>query len=197
VPCAYASWSGPRSPSETTSYWRYINSCILLRHQQPVAKTRYSSIMYFKTLVSATVFAAAAVGVQGERHVVSFVNNCGFGSPRLIQGSTVLSSGGPYARNSPLVGAIAYLQTGGCGFDGVGCTVVETTLRNHLSSTDISLIPPLKFSVATGFRYSNGCDGQGAACYSAGCQKAYRKPEDHFAQVNCEAKDVNLVITFC
>jgi hypothetical protein len=76
----------------------------------------------------------------------------------------VLSTGGPFTATRPLRGAIAYLQTGkrlrrslfyldhnlstgSCGFNGEGCTLVETTLLNATtdgsgSSTDISLIPP-------------------------------------------------------
>lgn len=36
----------------------------------------------------------------------------------------------------------SYLQTGNCGDDGEGCTLVEATLINGASSADISLIPP-------------------------------------------------------
>lgn len=40
-----------------------------------------------------------------------------------------------------------FLQKGNCGFNGEGCTLVETTLQNPTtagsgSSTDLSLIPP-------------------------------------------------------
>ena len=45
---------------------------------------------------------------------------------------------------------------GSCGDNGEGCTLIETTLVNPTSpgsgsSTDISLIPPLAFSVTSGF----------------------------------------------
>jgi rRNA maturation protein Nop10 len=81
----------------------------------------------------------------------------------------VLSTGGAYTRNGPLTAAIAYLQTGACGFNGENCSLLETTLVNPTcsgcgSSTDVSLISPHKFSVTTGFGYYNGCDGVGNDC---------------------------------
>ena len=47
-------------------------------------------------------------------------------------------------------------QSGSCGLNGEGCTLIETTLKNPTSpgagsSTDISLIPPHTFSVTSGF----------------------------------------------
>ncbi|KAJ3831460.1 glycopeptide [Lentinula raphanica] len=124
------------------------------------------------------------VGVQAETHTVVFVNRCGRGTPRLKRNGVTLSTGGPYTSN-------------GCGADGEGCTMVETTLVNPTtpgsgSSTDITLIPPHEFSVTTGFGYYNGCDGTNPSC-----PLAFRKPSDTFAQVACQADNVNLAITFC
>ncbi|KAF8058640.1 glycopeptide [Lyophyllum atratum] len=156
--------------------------------------------MMFKAFF-ATILAVA-VSVQAERHVVHFDNRCGFGTPRLIQGPNVLSTGGDYVSNGPLNGAIAYLQTGNCGFNGDRCTLIETTLKNPTtagggSSTDISLIAPHSFSVTSGFGYYNGCDGAGADCNNANCPTAFHQPSDTYVQVACQANDVNLVITFC
>ncbi|PPQ96999.1 hypothetical protein CVT26_006408 [Gymnopilus dilepis] len=149
-------------------------------------------------------FALAALTLlaRAETHTVHFTNNCGFGTPTLIQGPNVLSTGGDFTINGPLLGAIAYLQTGGCGFNGEGCTLVETTLKNPTtagggSSTDISLIPPHSFSVTSGFGYFNGCDGVGNDCANPSTCLAFRKPSDTFAQIACQANDVNLAITFC
>ncbi|KAF4621180.1 hypothetical protein D9613_001131 [Agrocybe pediades] len=134
--------------------------------------------------------------------VFLFFYRCGRGTPRLIQGPNVLSTGGDYVSNGPLRGAIAYLQTGSCGFNGEGCTLIETTLVNPTSpgsgsSTDISLISPLKFSVTSGFGYYNGCDGAGANCEGPSCSTAFKKPSDTHVQVACQKNDVNLAITFC
>ncbi|GAW09208.1 glycopeptide protein [Lentinula edodes] len=69
--------------------------------------------------------------------------------------SVVFGTGGAYTSNGPLEAAIAYLDVG-CGANGEGCTMVETTLVNPTSpgsgsSTDITLISPHTFSVTTGF----------------------------------------------
>ncbi|KAF8190810.1 glycopeptide [Pholiota molesta] len=146
--------------------------------------------------------AAIAVGVNAESHTVHFTNNCGFGTPTLIQGGTVLSTGGDFTSNGPLTAAIAYLQTGGCGFNGEGCTLIETTLVNPTSpgsgsSTDISLIPPHSFSVTSGFGYFNGCDTAGADCTNANCPTAFHVSTDTGVQVACQTNNVNLAITFC
>ncbi|KAF8601271.1 glycopeptide [Ceratobasidium sp. AG-I] len=150
------------------------------------------------------VILAAVLGIQAETHTVIFDNRCGFGTPTLIQGSNVLSTGSPYTTGGPLNSAIAYLQTGSCGFNGEGCTLLETTLHNPTgsgdgSSTDVSLIPPHAFSVTTGFGYYNGCDGVGADCTSASCcpTNAFCKDNDYAAQRQCQSNDVNLAITFC
>ncbi|KAH9474351.1 hypothetical protein JR316_0012809 [Psilocybe cubensis] len=154
----------------------------------------------FKTL--SVVLAVFAASVQAERHTVHFVNRCGHGTPQLIQNGRVLSTGGDYTSNGPLVAAIAYLQTGNCGFNGERCITVETTLQNPTtpgsgSSTDLSLIPPLAFSVTTGFGYYNGCNGAGASCNNQNCNTAFHKPDDNQVQVACQQNDVNLAITFC
>ncbi|CAE6465571.1 unnamed protein product [Rhizoctonia solani] len=161
----------------------------------------YGFSALFSTLAVALV---ASIGVQAERHVVHFDNRCGYGTPTLIQGGRVLSTGGDYVSNGPLVAAIAYLQTGACGFNGENCSLLETTLKNPTcagcgSSTDVSLIAPHKFSVTTGFGYYNGCDGTGNNCKSAGCCPggAFCTPTDYQSQRQCQANDVNLAITFC
>ncbi|KAL5524148.1 hypothetical protein ACEPAG_8321 [Sanghuangporus baumii] len=143
-----------------------------------------------------------AVGALAETHTITFENNCGSGTPQLVQNGNVLSTGAPFTSNGPLPAVIAFLQTGSCGQNAEGCTLVETTLQNPAtagggSSSDISLIPPHTFSVASGFRYENGCDGTGTDCTDANCPLAFRQPSDTFAQVACQANDVNLVITFC
>ncbi|KAJ7633602.1 hypothetical protein DFH06DRAFT_1337097 [Mycena polygramma] len=157
----------------------------------------------FSIKAATFLLLAAAVGnVAGESHTVKFNNKCGHGTPKLIQGANVLSSGGAYTHQGPLISAIAYLQTGNCGFNGDSCTMVETTLKNPTtpgggSSTDITLIAPHKFSVTTGFHYHNGCDGHGKICKGPKCKTAFHVDGDHQVQVQCEKDNVDLVITFC
>ncbi|KAJ7200172.1 hypothetical protein GGX14DRAFT_552135 [Mycena pura] len=159
--------------------------------------------MFFAIQTAAiAVLVAVALGVSAETHTVTFTNRCGFGTPTLIQGGKVLSTGGTFTTNGPLRGAIAYLQTGGCGFNGEGCTLVELTLVNPTtagsgSSADISLIPPHAFSVTTGFGYFNGCQPAGTDCTNSGCPMAFRKPSDTFAQIACQIDNADLAITFC
>ncbi|KAJ7478239.1 Glp-like protein [Mycena latifolia] len=146
--------------------------------------------------VAAIGLLALAVGLaHAETHTITFTNNCGFGTPMLILGPNVLSTGQPITINGPIRGAIAYLQTGKCGFNGENCTIVEINLVNPTtpgsgSSTDLSLSPPHAFSATTGFKYFNGCDGTGAECTNPNCS-ALRNP------VACQADNVNLAITFC
>ncbi|KAF9445927.1 glycopeptide [Macrolepiota fuliginosa MF-IS2] len=153
-------------------------------------------------LAFGTAALAVVAIVKAETHTVIFDNRCGFGTPTLIQGGQVLSTGGAFTSNGPLTAAIAYLQTGSCGFNGEGCTLVETTLINPTtpgsgSSTDLSLIPPHAFSVTSGFGYFNGCDNTGADCTDAGCLTAFHTPDQTGVQVACQTNDVNLAITFC
>ncbi|KAF7300090.1 Glycopeptide [Mycena kentingensis (nom. inval.)] len=149
-------------------------------------------------VVSLLLIAFKVAAVQAEMHTVSFDNRCGFGTPTLIQGGTVLSTSAPFTRAGPIQGATAYLQTGKCAFNGAGCTVVDITLSNKGSVVDINLIPPQSFSVATGFRFIPACDGSpGADWTSPECPQAIHKPEDIHAEVHCDIDDVNLVVTFC
>jgi len=140
--------------------------------------------------------------VRAETHTISFDNKCGYGDPQLIQGGKVLTNSS-YTSNGVFSSGIAYLQTGGCGFNGEGCTLLEMTLTNPTSvagsgsSTDISLITPHAFVVPVAFAYENGCDGQGVACNSADCSTAFFQPDDTTVQVACQADNVNLLITFC
>ncbi|THU98808.1 Glp-like protein [Dendrothele bispora CBS 962.96] len=157
----------------------------------------------FKSLSLFATVSALVASAHAESHTVIFDNRCGFGTPTLIQGPNVLGTGnGPFNFGGPLISAIAYLQTGGCGFNGEGCTLIETTLRNPTSpgsgsSTDISLIPPHAFSVTSGFGYFNGCDGAGADCTNPNCPTAFFNPDQTDRQVACQADNVNLAITFC
>ncbi|KAF8960638.1 glycopeptide [Flammula alnicola] len=131
------------------------------------------------------LIASAIIGSRAETHTVHFDNRCGFGTPTLIQGSNVVSTGGDFTSNGPITSAIAYLQTGGCGFNGEGCTTIEANLTNPTSPVGSgSNTCIVSCSVSSGFSYFNGCDGAGADCPDLNC-------------VACEANNVNLAITFC
>ncbi|OCH95100.1 hypothetical protein OBBRIDRAFT_831202 [Obba rivulosa] len=156
------------------------------------------------TLVIAAIAAVlfATAGVNAETHTIRFNNQCGHGTPQLIQGGNVLSTGDDYTSNGVFSAGIAYLQTGNCGFNGEECTMVEMTLVNPTSpgsgsSTDITLIAPHAFNVQTSFSYFNGCNGSGANCASADCNTAFFQSDDNQVQVQCETNNVDLLISFC
>ncbi|KAE9394817.1 glycopeptide [Gymnopus androsaceus JB14] len=151
---------------------------------------------------SFSILASLVAFVAAETHTITFTNNCGRGTPTLVsQDGAILSTGGAFTADGPIIGAIAYLQTGGCGLNGDSCTAVETTLQNPTSpgagsATDITLIPDHAFSVTSGFGYFDGCDGTGLDCTSASCPGAFTDPTNGDI-VSCEADNVNLAITFC
>ncbi|CAA7261876.1 unnamed protein product [Cyclocybe aegerita] len=154
-----------------------------------------TAALYFSLVLS-------AVSVFAEKHTIRFDNRCGYGTPQLIQKGIILSRGEPFTSSGPFWAGVAYLQTGNCLLNGEGCTLVEMSLANPAcpgcgSSADISLIPPLGFSVPTTFSYYGGCDGQGATCSSAKCRTAFFVPDDNHVQVQCQENDANLLITFC
>jgi len=150
-----------------------------------------------------TAIFTAVVVINAESHTIHFTNNCGFGTPTLVQNGVILSTGGDFVSNGPFSSADAYLQTGSCGLNGEGCTLIETTLINPTSPgtgslSDISLIPPHTFSVASGFEYFGAplCNGVGADCTNVNCDTAFRFPVEDRA-IACQADNVNLNITFC
>ncbi|VDB95500.1 unnamed protein product [Peniophora sp. CBMAI 1063] len=155
--------------------------------------------MFDAAFISSVFVALVAVaGVRAETHTITFTNKCGKGTPTLVsQNGQILSTGGAYTINGPLRGAIAYLQTGPCGLNGENCIIVETSLVNGASSTDLSLIPPHAFQITTGFGYYNGCNGAGADCTFNGCYPAFYDPSQTYKQVGCSANNVDLAITFC
>ncbi|PCH36247.1 hypothetical protein WOLCODRAFT_156960 [Wolfiporia cocos MD-104 SS10] len=153
--------------------------------------------MFFKLAVAMVAAAAALVPARAETHTVTFINNCGYGTPMLeSQNGDVLSTGAAYTTNGPLI-AIAFLQTGVCGPDGENCAIVETTLKNGNSSTALCPNPPYGSQAIIGFSYYNGCDGLGSDCPSATCTDAVQQPNDTCVSVECTADNVDLAITFC
>ncbi|KAI4523782.1 hypothetical protein K525DRAFT_361152 [Schizophyllum commune Loenen D] len=155
--------------------------------------------------LSLAVLLLRSALVAAESHTIKFNNQCGYGTPTLIQGGNTLTlnDANEYTSDGQFAAAIAYLQTGGCKYNGEGCMTTEITLVNPSSagsgsSVDLSLIPPLAFNVPTTFSYYGGCDGNGKTCDSDSCGvNAFFISTDYQAQVQCQEDDVNLLITFC
>ncbi|KAF8574861.1 glycopeptide, partial [Ramaria rubella] len=158
-------------------------------------------MLFSKIFKTSVAVAMCIVIVVAENHTVTFTNKCDRGTPILKANGQTLSTGGNFTIDGPLVAAIAFLQTGNCGDNGEGCTLVETTLMNPItpgsgSNTDISFIPPHAFSVTSGFMYFNGCDGRGADCTNSTCPQAFHKPNDAGEELVCQTPNVDLAITF-
>ncbi|RDB20751.1 hypothetical protein Hypma_012227 [Hypsizygus marmoreus] len=172
----------------------------------------------FKALVLALF--TAVVGVYAERHTVHFDNRCGFGTPTLVQSGRILSTGGDYTINGPLLGAILlanwrvqaewrrmhprrdHLNEPHISWKWFKYRYLTySSVCFHLDFTVIwrylTFSWRLAFSVTSGFGYYNGCDGAGANCNNPNCPTAFHVPSDTFVQVACQVNDVNLAITFC
>ncbi|KAJ7220844.1 hypothetical protein GGX14DRAFT_559630 [Mycena pura] len=159
--------------------------------------------------VAIAILAVVVRDVAAEKHTITFTNDCevGLGTPVLMQGDNTLSTGPqPFTIDGPLVGAIAFLQTGRCGgfggLPGNGCGIVEINLvdpsmSGSNSTADISLIFPFPFNVVLGFEYFNGCDGLGANCTDDACPGARHVPTDIAQIITCDADNVGLAISFC
>ncbi|KAG1894740.1 uncharacterized protein F5891DRAFT_1061286 [Suillus fuscotomentosus] len=157
--------------------------------------------MAFSLFFSFFLGIFSVIGVGAETHTIKFINQCGYGTPCLVENGRNVSTGQDYVVDSMFSG-IAYLQTGQCDTNGEGCTLLEMNLVNPTcpgcgSSVDISLIDPHRFNVEASFAYYNGCDGFGADCNSPNCAVAFYAPEDWYAQRQCETNDVDLLIAFC
>ncbi|KAH9034130.1 hypothetical protein EDB84DRAFT_76482 [Lactarius hengduanensis] len=131
---------------------------------------------------------------RAESHTIRFDNQCGKGTPQLVIGGEVLSSGEDWTSNRPQAG-IAYLQTGQCLLNGEHCTLLEFNLNNPAcagcgSSVDISLVDPHALNVPIAFSYFNGCDGQGATCTTPDCRTAFHRSDDNQVQVACQVDNV-------
>ncbi|OSX66378.1 hypothetical protein POSPLADRAFT_1133378 [Postia placenta MAD-698-R-SB12] len=150
--------------------------------------------------IAATLFATA--GVNAEQHIIRFSNQCGYGTPQLIQGGNVLSTGEDYVSNGPFESAISYLQTGPCLFNGEECLLVEMTIGNPTvpgggPSVDLSLIPPHAYNVETSFAFwggTGGCNNTGADCADPTCADAFFTPDETQVQVSCQGDNVRTLL---
>ncbi|KAF9476658.1 hypothetical protein BDN70DRAFT_882125 [Pholiota conissans] len=141
------------------------------------------------SFISVVVLAITAVIGARASHTISFINNCGFGTPTLLQGNTVLSTGGAFTSNG-WPSAIAFLQTGSCGINGEDCTFVDITPTNSGSGVSVNISvppPPLSARGSVKFAFTNGCSGT-ETCTGTKCATT---------PVECDAPNANLAITFC
>ncbi|KAE9394827.1 hypothetical protein BT96DRAFT_923254 [Gymnopus androsaceus JB14] len=136
---------------------------------------------------SFSILASLVAFVAAESHTISFTNNCGGGTPTLVQDGAILSTGGAYTADGPIIGAIAYLQTGGCGLNGDFCTTVETTLQN----------PTSPGAGSSHRHHSHSRPRVFCQCWLCLLQRLRRHWSRTAQVVTCEADNVDLAITFC
>ncbi|KZP12275.1 hypothetical protein FIBSPDRAFT_685017, partial [Athelia psychrophila] len=116
----------------------------------------------------------AGARAQLESHQVTFVNNCGYGTPlfsyqlnNTAQGATTISG--------EVNGGIAWLgDQGGCEASGVNCTAVEFALQNTgYSQAIINLIHTEGhvYTYPIAFNFTGGCSN-GLVCDSSTCPDA-------------------------
>lgn len=81
--------------------------------------------------------------------------------------------------------------------NGQGCTSVEFTLVDGVSSADITLISPHTFDHPAQFNLNNGATG--ASCQNANCgtDNAFYSPTDYSAQRQVNGPGSRIYMQFC
>lgn len=143
--------------------------------------------------VSFAVMAMVA-SVSASNHVVDVINNCGGPTTIQLPGHGNFYSPGSRTFSGDVNGGIAQACS---DINGVGCTSVEFSLNDGVSSADITLIPPHKFNHPASFTLNNG--ETGATCSNANCgpSNAFYTSTDYQAQRQVNGPNSNIQITFC
>ncbi|KAK7462976.1 hypothetical protein VKT23_007557 [Stygiomarasmius scandens] len=151
----------------------------------------------FPEIVSLVFLSKVIVGANAESHTISMSNQCGHGTPFLLQNNITVGGSTSFTSNGPFTAGTVFLQTGNCGSRGENCTLIEMALQNSVSAADISLIPPSSFNVPVYFEFTNGCNGTNETCSNENCDTAFHSPTDDQATLICQDDDVGLSIIFC
>lgn len=82
--------------------------------------------------------------------------------------------------------------------NGVGCTSIEFTLVDGVSSADITLIPPHRFDYTATFKLT-GDRTQSVTCSNPKCgtNNAFFKSDDYTAQRQVTGPGANIYMRFC
>ncbi|KLO16733.1 hypothetical protein SCHPADRAFT_198248 [Schizopora paradoxa] len=150
------------------------------------------------------MIATGVASVTAESHTIHFTNLCGFGTPIIAQNGIILSTGADFTTNGPFIDGMAYLQTGGCGLNGEGCTIVETTLRNPTtlggngSCTEIVQTSTDFLSIEFSYFINNsGCITITGGNCPANCSTGLVPFPSQTECVTCDLDNVNLAINLC
>ena len=130
-------------------------------------------------------------------HVVDVINNCGGPTTIQLPGHGNYYSPGSRTFNGDVKGGIAQACS---DINGVGCTSVEFSLVDGVSSADITLISPHKFNHPASFTISSPQSGsQSATCSNANCgpDNAFYQPTDYHAQRQVNGPNSNIRMQFC
>ncbi|KZP18287.1 hypothetical protein FIBSPDRAFT_933555 [Athelia psychrophila] len=157
-------------------------------------------MMFAYSLVTfAALFAGSALA---ESHQVTFVNNCGSGTPQFLY-----AGGGDQGAGTiqgELNGGIAWLSgADNCQDSGKNCGVVEFSLQNTgYSQADISLEVGTNgewgnhlWTYPLSFNFINGCSN-GLDCPASGCSTASYTPTQVPLE-QCAADNAGINIQFC
>ncbi|QRW05804.1 hypothetical protein RhiLY_04803 [Ceratobasidium sp. AG-Ba] len=164
------------------------------------------SVLSAIAMATVTAFSvSAAPSLKGEKHTVTFLNKCSFGTPKLQRNGKTINGDGntSYTENGRLT-ATAWLDYDRCGFSGENCSLVVIDLENGTESNNadssvyIELSDQYAYSVPVKFQYQGPCDG-GNQCLSASCcpDGASCDNNNELAERQCLANNANLEITFC
>lgn len=104
---------------------------------------------------------------------------------------------GRFSFDGDVAGGIAQA----CGdINGVGCTSIEFTLVDGVSSADVTLIDPHKFDHPAQFTISSSSSGtQSASCQNPNCgpNNAFYKSDDYTAQRQVNGPGSSISMQFC
>ncbi|KAE9409376.1 hypothetical protein BT96DRAFT_970278 [Gymnopus androsaceus JB14] len=167
----------------------------------------------------AMIFVA---GTRAETHTVSFLNNCGEGTPTLMQnGARFLLE--KITQLTVFLIRPSRISTSPVCANGADCTAVVITLSNEIVISPTTTYNVHRFGSSSSLlcryrirvrcapmaktiqvltrnsidRYYNGCDDLGADCLEAGCIEGYQSGDTAIPQIICEDDNADIVITFC
>ncbi|QRV85800.1 hypothetical protein RhiJN_13818 [Ceratobasidium sp. AG-Ba] len=164
------------------------------------------SVLYLITIATAAAISvSAAPKHKGEKHTVTFVNKCLFGTPKLQRNGRILNEKGKtsYTEDGRLT-ATAWLEYDKCGENGEKCSLVVIDLENGTQSNNadssvyIDLSAQYGYSVPVKFQYQGPCNG-GNQCLSESCCPDGAACDSNYqsAERQCLGNNANLEITFC
>ncbi|KAG0139785.1 hypothetical protein CROQUDRAFT_674957 [Cronartium quercuum f. sp. fusiforme G11] len=147
-------------------------------------------LLHLPVLVSIVGLASL---VTSSSHSVNLVNNCGTPTTMQLPGRGNYGAGN-YNFDGDIKGGIAQACS---DINGVGCTSIEFSLVDGISSADITLISPHNFDHPATFTLNN--NEIHATCSNANCgtDNAFFKSDDYTAQRQVNGASSSIYMQFC